>query len=368
MTACKQKALPLSLGLKQGRVENSLNRSWWFESLNRSRRREEADGVVLPEVPPPHVGGYKREVHGEKRFFIQFVMVAGLSLLTSVATVAETNVVATVAGAPVTIGKVRQTILRNGYNVFEADSARKALDESVQFELLAAAAKKIGMDQRADVAERIKQILVESYTAEKVDQPLQGIAPPEAELKAYYDSHPAEFSQPALARGQVLTIWIPEGKETEVLARAGEALNALKNGKAFEELTAQFSDDPSERVGRGAPTWFTEGKSNRRYPDRVIAALFASKVGEVSGPIKTPRAVYLVKLAEKRDSVVRPFNEAKPVLARAVLLARRQSALAELTSNLKKEFPVKVDEARLSDAVEKSSPGGGPPQGPVDVK
>ena len=310
----------------------------------------------------------RRESRGNGKFLIRLLGLLCLSLLTSAATGVETNVVATVAGTTITAGKLRQTILRDGYNVFEVESARKALDETVQFELLAAAARKSSLDQRPDVAERIKQILVESYIAEKVDQPLQGVTTPEAELKAYYESHPAEFSQPALARGQVLTLWIPEGKETEVLAKAGEALNELKAGKTFEGLTAQLSDDPSERVSRGAPTWFTEGKSNRRYPDAVLAALFASKVGDVSAPITTPRAIYLVKLAEKRVAIVRPFEEAKPALVRAVLLARRQQTLADLTAKLQKEFPVKVDEARLSDALEKSSPGGGPPQGPVDVK
>ena len=40
----------------------------------------------------------------------------------------------------------------------------------------------------------------------------------------------------------------------------------------------------------------------------------------------------------------------------------------ELFRKLKKEFPVKVDSARLTEAVEKSTPNGGPPPGPVDVK
>ena len=297
-----------------------------------------------------------------------FALLLGLSLLTSAATGGESNIVATVAGSTITTEKVKSTMARGGFNVFEIESARRALDENINNELLAAAAKKQGFEQRPEVAERTKQLLIESYVAEKVDQPLQGVTPSDDDLKSYYEAHKSEFSQPALARGQIITILITSGKEADAISRAGEALSAIKSGKTFEDVTGLFSDDPSERMSRGASAWFTSGKSNRRYPDEVNAALFAGKVGEVSGPIKTPRAFYLVKTTEKRPEIVRAFAEVKPGIARAVLLTKRQAAFAALCSDLRKEFPVKVNEAALTNVVEKSTPNGGPPSGPVDLK
>ena len=281
---------------------------------------------------------------------------------------ADTNTLAVVAGAPISTDKVRLAIVRGGYNVFEIESARKALDESINIELLAAAAKKSGYDKRPDIAERIKQLLVEAYVAEKVDKPLQDVALSDGELKAYYEAHPSEFAQPALARGQVVTILITKENEAEAATRAGEALTALKSGKTFEEVTSQFSDDPSERMSRGAGTWFMAGKANRRYPDEVIAVLFAGKPDVVSEIIKTPRAFYLVKLTEKRPEIVRAFAEAKPVIIRSLLHAKRQEAYAALCAALRKEFPVTINQSLLEQALEKGTPNAGPPSGPVDLK
>ena len=49
----------------EGWGENSPNCSSRIEPMNRSRRREEAERVVIQKSPPRHLDGYQREVHGE---------------------------------------------------------------------------------------------------------------------------------------------------------------------------------------------------------------------------------------------------------------------------------------------------------------
>jgi hypothetical protein len=290
------------------------------------------------------------------------------SLLTSAATAAETNVVATVGSASITAEKVRQAIALGGYNVFELDSAKKALAETINAELLAAAARKQGYDQHPAIVERVNQLIVEEFVREKVEKPLEGRKPRDEELKAHYESHKDEFSQPGAARAGVLTIYVAPGKEALATNRVAEIQAALKNGKTFEETTARYSDDPSERVNRDGGSWFTEVTPSRRYPREVMKAAFAGKPGEVSGPVNTPRAIYFVKVLEERPTVVRSFEEMRPVVMRSLLRLKRQQAYDALCQDLRKEFPVTVDEALLPKAVEKSSPGDGPPAGPVDVK
>ncbi len=299
-----------------------------------------------------------------------FPKIGNLLLLLTVftSTAAPPPPLATIGDQTITAEKVRQTIARNGYNVFELDSAKKALNDVINTEVLAITARQQGYDKDPEVADRIKQLLVEKYVQDKVDKPLQGITPTDDELKAYYESHQAEFSQPSLARAQLLTLMVREGKAAEALTRANEALAAIKNGKTFEEVAAQNSDDPSERVSKGAPTWFTEGRANRRYPSEVTTALFKlNKPGEMAGPIETPRGMYLVKLAEKRPAIVRSFAESKTTVLRAVQHEKRQQAYADLCAKLRESIPVKLDESQLQDAVEKSAPGDGPPRGPVNT-
>ena len=47
------------------RGENSPISGSRLEPQNRSRQREEADFLAPRTLPPPHVGGYNRQVHGE---------------------------------------------------------------------------------------------------------------------------------------------------------------------------------------------------------------------------------------------------------------------------------------------------------------
>lgn len=291
-----------------------------------------------------------------------------VAVITALPIHAATNVVATVAGSPISVERVKSTMARNGYNVFQVESAQKALDELVNNEVIAAAARQQGFEQHPEVAERIKLILLESYITEKVDRPLQGFSPSDEELKAYYEAHKSEFSQPAFTRGQVLTVFITDGKDGEAANRVGAAMASIKSGKTFEDAIAHFSDDPNERMSRGASTWFSAGKSNRRYPDEVVKALAGTKVGDVAGPIKTARAYYLAKPTEQRPEAVRGFAESKPAIQRAVLLAKRQVMLDKLCAELRKDFPIKVDDAQLKSAVESSTPNAGPPSGPVDLK
>jgi hypothetical protein len=286
--------------------------------------------------------------------------------------------VARVGEVPIPAERVKAAILRGGHNVYTLEGARAGLGDVVNFELLAAAAKKEGLEQDPVLAEQIRQLLVDRLVARLVDEPLQQAEPTEAELRDYYERHAADFSQPALARGWMLTLLplSPPGTPPDAAAaleaaggRAREALAKIEAGEKFEDVVARYSDDPGERVNRGASGWFVEAKANKRYADEAVRALFGlAKPGDVAGPIRSGRAVYLVKLQEKRPAVSTGLEQAKPQVARAVRLEKRQRAYAALVERLKKEFPVTVNEAELPGLVEKMREGSGPPRGPVTVK
>lgn len=289
-----------------------------------------------------------------------------LGVLLVVPSATGADAVATVGDQIITPEKLRQIMARQGYNVFEMDSAKKALEDALNTEVLAAAARQLAYDRDPEIADRIKQLLVEKFVQDKVDKPVQATQPSDEELKVYFDSHHVEFSQPGLAKAQLLTFMTHEGQTNEALSRAQAALAAIKGGKSFEEVAAKESDDPSERVSKAAPTWFTEGSPNRRYPEPVLAAIFqSSHPGELTGPIVTPRAAYLVKLVEKRPVTARSFTESRAAVLRAVLHDKRQKAYADLCAKLRQDIPVRVDESQLLKAIEKSSPGAGPPKGPA---
>src|SRR5436190_20582399 len=66
--------------------------------------------------------------------------------------------VARVGSEAISVEAVRQTIARNGYNIYEEASAQKALDDLVRFELLATEAKHLGLEKDPKIAEQVKQL------------------------------------------------------------------------------------------------------------------------------------------------------------------------------------------------------------------
>ncbi len=296
------------------------------------------------------------------------LLLGALLCLGSGLRVGAQEVVAVVGTNAIAAEQVRQAVVRGGRNIYSLDAARETLTELVNHELLALGARRDGLEHDPEVRVRIQAILVEAYVRRSVDAPLDEVVPTESELKAHYEAHQADFGQPAMRRGQVLTFLVRNAKGEEALTRAQKALQLLQGGQSYSEVAAAHADDPSERVQPGGGSWFTEGQSQRRYPDEVTRTLFAGRLGEWSRPVQTPRAIYLVLAVEERAAVIQSFAEARPAVMRAVRQARRQEAYEALCQRLQGEFPVTVHEGRLPLAVEKSQPGAGPPAGPVKLK
>lgn len=274
---------------------------------------------------------------------------------------------AVVAGQHITAEQVRAAVGRSGQNIYELSSATNALNEAINLRLLSAEARKIGLDKDPEVVDRVNQILIEKLVAEKIDKPNQSTPPTDAELKSSYDQHKGEFTTPGLVRAQVISIMVPAGKMAEAETKAGDAVNKLKAGTPFEQVVSLYSDDPSERMSKGLSGWFTEGGAQKRYPEALVKALFAQNSGELTSIVKTPKAIYVGKVTEKRASITRSYEEAKPALSRLVMRDRRQKAYEAYCNQLRKTFPVTVNESLLTNVVEKSRPGGPPPSGPVNV-
>ena len=277
--------------------------------------------------------------------------------------------VATVGGGQVSIETVRAVAARNGHDVTRPDSARKALDEAVTFELLAAEATRLGYDRDPDVVDQMKRMMVERLVKDKVDKALPREALTEEDLREYHEQHPEEFRKPGLVRGQVVKVLVRDGDIAAARQRAGEALALLKQGKPFADVVRTYSDDISGRAVGGVTNWIIEGRPNKRYPEAVTNALFAlSSKEETAGPIETDRAVYLLKLVENRPGRVISFEEAKLGIGQKVYRAKRQAAYAEYCKQLRARFPVRIDEGQLRKLSEEARAGDGPPLGPVRVR
>ncbi len=146
------------------------------------------------------------------------------------------------------------------------------------------------------------------------------------ELKKLYESQKSRFFQPELRTVEQLRF------NSEEAAR--QALDAFRSGaKTWEQLLAEHKLKPEDvRIGP---------YERKRFPNEKLAeAAFSAKEGEVTGPVKTPLGVFLVKVVKVKPGREIPFEEAKKTLEKFQKLEKARDLIAD--------YYDRIEEARAS--------------------
>src|SRR5262245_45305304 len=136
------------------------------------------------------------------------------------------KVLVRVGDREITLGEYAATVER--MDQFERlryqspERRKQLLDEIIKVELLAAGARRRGLDKLPETQERIRQILRD----EVIKEAREGLPPPaqipESEVRAYYDKHRDEFREPERRRVAHIALG-DEAKAKQVLALALKA-------------------------------------------------------------------------------------------------------------------------------------------------
>ena len=78
--------------------------------------------------------------------------------------------------------------------------------------------------------------------------------------------------------------------QAEALARAREALAKARKGANFEQLVAEYSDEPPNSAQKGRIEGFTRGLALKSFGD----AAFALRPGELSEPVLTTLGYHVI--------------------------------------------------------------------------
>lgn len=113
-------------------------------------------------------------------------------------------------------------------------------------------------------------------------------------------------------------------------AKAQDLLKQAKAGADFAALARQYSDDSSKDAG-GDLGWIAKnGQMVKPFED----AVFATAVGQISGPVKTDFGWHLIQVRELKAGREMPFEQARPELERLVAEADRERAYSDLSGKL----------------------------------
>jgi peptidyl-prolyl cis-trans isomerase C len=268
------------------------------------------------------------------------------------------RVLAKVGDHEITLGDYAATLERmDPYERLRYQSAerrKQLLEELIDLELLAEEARRRGLDKTPETQERVRQLLRDELLAKtRKSLPAPGdIA--EADARRYYDEHRDDFREPERRRVAHIAL----ATEAEAKAVLEKALTA--SPAEWGKLVAEKSRDVRAKPGVSMPAELAgdlgivgppghERGGNPGVPEPLRAAVFEiDKLGGVlPRVVSADRAFHIVRMTGKTDARDRSYADAERSIRVALTQERVRAREAELEVELRKKYPVTIDEAKL---------------------
>src|SRR5580658_1017280 len=230
---------------------------------------------------------------------------------------------------------------------------RELLDDMIDVKLLADEARERGYDKDPIAEQETREILRDAVLRKARDTAPAPNEVPEGEVRAYFDAHKADFHDPE--RRRVGAIVLPsEGAASTVLAAALKATavdwGQLVRAKSIDaQAKADVAIDLAGDFGFVSPPGDPRG-TNERIPEEVRAAVFdIAKVGDVlPRVVPAGRQYFVVKYEGRSEAHDRTFQDAERSIRVKLAQDKRQAAEDALIDELRKQYPVHVDEGALA--------------------
>jgi peptidyl-prolyl cis-trans isomerase C len=267
------------------------------------------------------------------------------------------EVLVTVGTRAITLGDYVATLSRMDQFErlrYQTEERQKALlDEMIEVELLAQEAERRGLDKDPEVQLRLQKALRDELLrlVEARLPALEEIS--EREVRAYYDAHRSEFQEPE--RRRVLLIKVgSQSVADEVLQAAqgatGQQWAELARKYSLEHATAR-EGDPEEfagDVGFVSPPGEERG-ANNAVPDEARKEVFGlKKIGDVAlHAVSEGKYFYIVRLGGISPARDRTISEADRAIRVELRRQKFLQAEKDYEAELRKKYPVKIDEQAL---------------------
>ena len=186
----------------------------------------------------------------------------------------------------------------------------------------------------------------------------------EPRAKEIYKTSPEKFTEKAAASAAHILIGLDKRSKQEALKLAQEVRKLALEGKPFDELATQYSDDPSAKTNKGDLGTFTAGKMVKPFED---AAFALAKPGDISEPVETQFGFHIIRLQDKKPDRLKPFDEVRSAIMEEMkeqyINQKRSEHVAKINSDTGaivnkeavatlKQAPLKLDKA-TSEAAKK---------------
>lgn len=220
------------------------------------------------------------------------------------------------------------------------ESGKKTfLDRLIVKKLLLKEASKDKIENEKEFQTRLsdikEQLLIESLLKKKIASDPQLS---DEETKKYYDANKDKFKK----ESEINTRHILLKTEEE----AKQIKEKLKNGDDFVELAKQYSIDPNAKTTGGELGFHPKGSILPEYEE---VAFKLTKVGQVSGIVKTQYGYHIIRLEGTKPPAFVAFDEVKDFIKQQLAQEKQKELIDKYIENLKKNAKITTNESLLKE-------------------
>jgi peptidyl-prolyl cis-trans isomerase C len=261
------------------------------------------------------------------------------------------TVIATYAGHAFTTEDFKREVERlpprSRAQLTTPERKRQFVDNYVLNQLLAEQGRQKGYDRDPEIVRQVddlrQRLIVQRVMRDYQDAPTLT----DEDVKAYYDQNQRLFSGGQVHAAHILV------KDEEVANRLKAELEA--DPSKFEELAKANSVDTATAARGGDLGFFGQGRMVAEF-ERAAFAL--ENPGDLSPIVHTPFGYHVIKLIERKEGAIKPFEEVKERIRVALTSQRRQQVVSERFDKVKADAKLQIDEAALANAEVPAPPAG----------
>ena len=184
-----------------------------------------------------------------------------------------------------------------------------------------------------------RDLLVERVLESAV---LAGIEIDRESVRAFYEEHPAQFTEPGGVRARHILIGVsPDAAEpdrAEARERARRLRLDAEGGADFEALAREHSGDPGSAANGGDLGLVVEGQTVSAFE----TALFALEPGGLSDVVETPFGFHVIQMVERQADRVVPFEQASGPIRDLLQQQEQQTQTTAFIDELKAKHDVRI--------------------------
>jgi len=256
--------------------------------------------------------------------------------------------------------------LRARYN--SPERRRDYLDNMIRFELMAAEAHRMELDQTPEVSRTRKQVMIQQMMKQIAESQVQLSDITDEDINQYYEAHQSEFHKAEQVRASHILI----KSRVQAQRMLQQVLQHENDVNFFRGTAEQWNVDPVTRDRFGDLRFFSRpgerGEGEPAIADAVAEAAFSiEQIGRIHPRlVQTEAGFHIIKLTGRRAALNRTLEEARRPIQNRLWRERREAGVQEFIDGLRGQAGVEENFGMLSD-VQIDLPEGGSPTTEMEV-